>query len=56
VAIGVLKLVHDMVMLSSPFVLQRLLQNLQDGGSRCAFPTALGYTCSELSCIIKIMP
>ncbi len=36
VGIGVLKLVHDMVMLSSPFVLQRLLQNLEDGGSRCA--------------------
>ena len=34
--IGVLKLVHDMIMLSSPFVLQRLLQNLEAGGSRCA--------------------
>ena len=44
VGIGVLKLAHDMVMLSSPFVLQRLLQNLEDGGSRCALashPTRL---------------
>ena len=36
VGIGALKLAHDVVMLSSPFILQRLLQNLQDSGSRCA--------------------
>ena len=50
--IGALKLVHDMVMLSSPFVLQRLLQNLQDGGSRCALahysPASCGRTVNHI--------
>ena len=36
VRLGFLKLVHDMVMLAGPFVLQQLLRNLQSGGSRCA--------------------
>jgi len=51
-AAGALKLVHDCVMMLSPFILEQLLKELQSGGSRAclripaAFSPAAAVLCA----------